>query len=142
MENSHSGSNTSSSVSLKILLINFLHSTPRDEILSSRQREFHAKETIEYFLGKKTKNIFVIPSEQIDSSVICFDSNLIIHVDEYTIKAFENVISYKMPIIEYDGKEAQNLISIIKEKCKIDAQVLNNRQHVRRYHKKKRKPTS
>lgn len=83
--------------------------------------EFNAKKSIEHFLGKKTsKNLYIIPCDSIKESIICFDSELLIEVNEYTINTLGNVLSYKMPIIDFDKNAISDSINRIKKNYNID----------------------
>lgn len=82
--------------------------------------EFNAKKSIEHFIGKKAKNICVIPCSNIETSQICFESELIINMDEYTIDTLGNTLSYKFPVVDFDKSKVHTGISNIIKAHKLD----------------------
>lgn len=80
------------------------------------KKEFHAMETIKHFLGKKqNKNLFIIPSDSVDKTIICFDQALIIEVKEEIVYMFEKPICYKVPIVDFDKSKLKPWVEEIQE---------------------------
>ena len=82
--------------------------------------EYNAKESIEHFLGKKAKNIFVIPCSNIETSQICFEAALMVNMDEYTINTLGNTLSYKLPVIEFDKDKVKSAVQNIINTYKVE----------------------
>lgn len=87
------------------------------------QNEFNASKTINYFLGKEknNRNLFILPSDNIDKTLILFESALKIDVQEYLSKAFNKHITYKIAIIDFSLRDEDVILEEISTKYDIEA---------------------
>jgi len=99
-------------------------------------KEFHATETIQHFLGKKqNKNLFVIPSNSVDKTAICFDPVLLIEVNEEIVHMFEKPICYKVPIIDFDKSKLKPWVKEIQEEYDLKTMLQTQKSNVRNHQK-------
>ena len=63
--------------------------------------EYNAESTIKHFLGEKRKNIYVFPTENIDSSTLLLFPYVMFNLQEYVLKAFNRHISFKVSHITF-----------------------------------------
>ncbi len=89
----------------------------KNVVIMYNEEEFYATETLKYFLGRKqNKNLFILPSNNIDKTVICFDPALIIEVKEEIVHMFEKPICYKVSIVDFDKSNLKHWVDEIQEK--------------------------
>lgn len=92
------------------------------------KNEFNASKTIEYSLGKsKSKNLFIIPSDKIEKTVICFEPYLMIEIQEQVVAAFDKFICFKTSIMDFDRDNQKVRVDKIKEMYGIES-VLKHRK--------------
>lgn len=77
--------------------------------------EPNVEKTIGFFFKNMGKHLFLVPSNEIKENLLCFDSELIIHLHEGTTLAFERPIRFFLPVCDFD--KAKNSI-IIADLCK------------------------
>lgn len=103
------------------------------------KNEFNANGSIEHFLGNTPRMyLHIIPCQKIDESVICFNNELLIEVNEYTINTLGNTLSYKMPIIYFDSFKTNDWVSNTMQRFDIDANLLEIKKQIKRKKRKKR----
>ena len=69
--------------------------------------------TIRYFFKNPSSNLFLIASEEVDESIICFDSELAMYLQENAISAFERPVVYTMSTCDFDKKAVSKLSGML-----------------------------
>lgn len=85
--------------------------------------EYNVVQSLHYFFKNPATNLFLVPSDTIIENVICFDSELIIYLQENVVSAFERSVSYMLPICDFDKNRAKNLADELIEKYNLDGYV-------------------
>ena len=90
--------------------------------------EYGAKSAINHFIpNDKRENIHIIESSDVNQSVICFDSSLLIDVKEYVLSTLNGVVSYKMPVISNCSKDISDFLSELREIIDIKSHLAKKR---------------
>ena len=71
------------------------------------------EKTIRYFFKNPSSNLFLIASEEVDESIICFDSELAMYLQENAISAFERPVVYTMSTCDFDKKAVSKLSGML-----------------------------
>ena len=77
------------------------------------KNEYGAEKTIRYFFKNPSSNLFLIASEEVDESIICFDSELAMYLQENAISAFERPVVYTMSTCDFDKKAVSKLSGML-----------------------------
>ena len=77
------------------------------------KNEYGAEKTIRYFFRNPSSNLFLIASEEVDESIICFDSELAMYLQENAISAFERPVVYTMSTCDFDKKAVSKLSGML-----------------------------
>lgn len=81
--------------------------------------EYGAERTLKHFLGSvQSDNLVIVSCENISESTICFDSGLIININESILEAFNDGINVKLPIINHDKTFVNKWIEEMSNKYK------------------------
>ena len=64
--------------------------------------EPNVEKTIGFFFKNTGKHLFLVPSNEIKENLLCFDSELIIHLLEGTTLAFDRPIRFLLPVCNFD----------------------------------------
>ena len=94
--------------------------------------EYNVERSINYFFRKKKKtsaNLHFVPSQTVPDNVICFDSELVIYLNEDVVSAFEKPVLYLLPICEFDKERAKALANCLSERYNLEelASTVSNR---------------
>lgn len=77
------------------------------------KNEYGVEKTIRYFFKNPSSNLFLIASEEVDESIICFDSELAMYLQENAISAFERPVVYTMSTCDFDKKAVSKLSGML-----------------------------
>lgn len=56
--------------------------------------EYGINQSIRHFFKEPPKNLYLIPKESVDDNIICFDSKVLMYLQEHIVTAFDRSISY------------------------------------------------
>jgi len=82
--------------------------------------ERNIENSLRYFFKNPSANLFLIPSEKTEENIICFDSELVMHLQESAISAFERPVLFTMSICDFDKKAASKLSDNLLAKYDLD----------------------
>lgn len=77
--------------------------------------EYNIAASLSHFFKNPSKLLFFIPSSNIEENLICFDSELIMYLEEHIVPAFERHISYMRSICIFDkNRNATTLANLFR----------------------------
>ena len=80
-----------------------------------RKSEYNIAASLSRFFTRPSKLLFFVPSNDIEKNVICFDSELIMHLEEHIVPAFERHISFMRPICTFDKNRNTTILAALFE---------------------------
>ena len=95
--------------------------------------------TLRYFFEKPNINLFLIPSENIQKSMICFDSKLVMHLQENVVLAFDRPVRYMLAQCDFDKKSVTETAAKLVEEYKLKDYLIKTSALEKRHNKYKKK---
>lgn len=81
----------------------------------------------------------MIPSENIQKSMICFDSKLVMHLQENVVLAFDRPVRYMLAQCDFDKKSVTETAAKLVEEYKLKDYLIKTSALEKRQNKYKKK---
>lgn len=101
--------------------------------------EYNVEKSLQYFFKKPNRNLFLIPSDTVKENIICFDSELVIHLQENIVSAFERYVVYMLSICDFDKTRVANLVSKLVGQYNLDGYAVKIPTKNKTYNRKRKK---
>lgn len=66
------------------------------------KNEYGIENSLGHFFKEPNKKLHLVPKESVDDNVICFDSKLLMYLQEHIVTAFDKPIAYLQPVCYFN----------------------------------------
>lgn len=103
--------------------------------------ERNVEKSLRHFFNKPKANLYLISSDDIEESLICFNSELVIYLHERVVTAFNRPVVYMQPICDFNKKNVSETVRNLVIKYNLDgfATVNHKKNELQKRSKRNRK---
>lgn len=105
------------------------------------KNERNIEGTLNYFFKNSSAYLYLIPSENIEEKLICYDSELVMYLQESVVTAFNRSVVYMQLICDFNKKNVSETVANLLNKYGLDRFIKPNpnTQNGSRNHSRKKK---
>lgn len=105
------------------------------------KNECNIDKSLKYFFKSSSAYLYLIPSENIEEKLICYDSELVMYLQESVVTAFNRPVVYMQLICDFNKKNVSETVANLLNKYGLDRFIKpsSNTQNGSRNHSRKKK---
>ncbi len=103
------------------------------------KNEYNIEKSLKYLFSNPSENLHLIPEDNIEDNLICFDSKLVMYLHEKVVMAFEKLLLCMQPICDFDSNKASRIANSFIEKYNLEQYLSEKNNHIPVITKKRKK---